>query len=100
VKDTIFFGPSGQLTVVFDINAGYSLVDPTTSADPAQWTVTFNHTVYQGSEFEFDGGVELTILFGDSGSDPGPNVLNYAAGPSDIEDTQGRMLGAVVNFPL
>ena len=89
VTNVVFEGPSGSLVVVFDIPAGQGLNNPE-GADPAKWTAVVNTTTYVGSEFLFDGGTQMTVLFSDLGGGADENTLSYAADPSDISDSLGR----------
>ena len=88
----------GDVTCVMDTTAAFPLADPS-SADPSKWSVRYNDERYQGTGLSLMAFNQLRVHVGPPSSDTGAHSLSYS-GPSDIEDTAGRMLAPVADFPL
>jgi hypothetical protein len=91
----------GNLDVHFLFNTSeeYPLMDAS-GADPTKWTARYAGQRYQGSDIVPIAADELLIVYTAQGAEPGPNVTNYAADPSDIADVRGRKLIRFTALPL
>jgi hypothetical protein len=86
--------------LVFDTTAADPLVG-IESADYTKWTARIEGLQFVGSSPLESAAFNTVMLYlGNAGDAAGLNILNYAAGPSDIEDAQGRKLAAIDGYPI
>lgn len=93
VLEVAVIGPSLEVRVEVDTTAEFPLlgVDP---PNPGKWQANYGDKFYTGELIQFDSYNQIVVTLTEIAAYPSPSVLNYAANPSDISDTRGRMLGA------
>ena len=99
VNDVEYDGAYAAMTLYLDVADGHALLEPV-DADPAKWSTRLGGTIYTGTSVSLAADNALRITFADFGGEAGPNVVSYAADPSDIGDDEGRMLAAFADVPL
>jgi hypothetical protein len=88
-----------ECVLVFDTTAEHPLAS-VAGADPQKWTMRYDGKKWMGILLTNQAYNTLALYMAEQGPEAGPDVISYAAGPSDIGDTLGRQLGAVVDWPI
>jgi hypothetical protein len=98
VEGVFYDEPLLSFTLVFNTTAEVPLV--VGELDPEQWSAVYQGGAFTGYLAEVATFDRINISVQGTAGPGGASSVSYAADPSDVSDTSGRMLAALEGFAL